>query len=135
VPHRRWLHRELRHTSPHRALRRTSLHHATRRKSPHRVKRRKRPAPPRSSLPVHPAARARLLPHGMVRRRRQPPRLLRSSRKSAAAMSAARAARDLPNRASGKIRRGSPGRAALSRRHRAAAATPLHNKTSLRNKV
>jgi hypothetical protein len=48
-------------------------------------------------------------------------------------MSAAQAAGDLPNRA--KIWRGSPGRAALSPRHRAAAATPVHNKTSLRNKV
>jgi LTXXQ motif family protein len=131
MPHPRWLHRELRHTSPHRvplhklplrALRRTSLHRVTRRKSLHRVTRRKslhrvtrrkRPALPRRSLLVHPAARACLLPHGMLRRRREPPRLLRSSRKSAAAMSAARAARDLPNRASGKIWRGGPGRAAL----------------------
>jgi hypothetical protein len=139
VPRRRWPHRELRHTSPHRVPRRKWPHRELRHTSPHRVARlrklagrarRKRPALRRSSLPVRPAAH----PHRRGwrgTRRRRAPRRLRKSADGAAAV-----ARELRNRASSKIWR-SPGPAALPLRHRpgAAAATPRHNKTWLRNRV
>ena len=134
VPRRRWPHRELRHTSPHRVPRHTSPHRVMRLRKLAGRARRKRPALRRSSLPVRPAAH----PHRRwcgTRRRRGPRRLpLSNSRKSADG--AAAVARELRNRASSKIWR-SPGPAALPLRHRpgAAAATPRHNKTWLRNRV
>jgi len=138
-PHRA---RRLRHTSPHhvplrklplRALRRTSPHHVTRLRKLAGRARRKRPALHRSTLAVRPAAHPHRRWRG-ARRRRAPRQLSVSSRKSADG--AAAVARELRNRASSKIWR-SPGWAALPLRHRpgAAAATPRHNKTWLRNRV
>jgi len=141
VPLRKLPLRKLRHTSLHRVLRHTSLHRVLRHTSPHRVPRRKlagrtrhkRPALRRSSLPVRPAAHPHRRWRG-TRRRRGCRRLpLSNSRKSADG--AAAVARELRNQASSKISR-SPDRA-LPLRHRlgAAAATPRHNKTWLRNRV
>jgi hypothetical protein len=112
---RRSRHRELCDTSLHRmslhpALRRISLRPAL-----HRMALR------RSGLRVPPVRPRRPWP-GM-RHFRELLRLLR--RKAAAGV-----ARELPNRASSR-----PGRAALLPPHRAAAATPLHSKTRLRNRV
>ena len=122
-------HRELRRTSPLLAPRRTSLLLARRHTSPHRAR---RPMLRRSGLPVQPARPAW---RGM-RRRREPLRLARSdSRKSMAAMSAAAADRGSPNLVRAKIWGGSPDRAALSPPRRAAAASPLHNKTPLRDRA
>ena len=116
-------------TSRHRELRRTSPLLAPRHTSPHRAR---RPMLRRSGLPVQPARPAW---RGM-RRRREPLRLARSdSRKSMAAMSAAAADRGSPNLVRAKIWGGSPDRAALSPPRRAAAATPLHNKTPLRDRA
>ena len=106
--------------------RRTSPRHGLPRRSP-------RPTCPRStqrrgSLPGPPAGPR---PWRDPRRRREPLRLPLKSADGAAAL-----ARELRNRASSKIWR-SPDRAALPLRHRpgAAAATPRHNKTWLRNWV
>ena len=134
VPRRRWPHRELRHTSPHRVPRHTSPHRVTRLRKPAGRARRKLPALRRSGLPVRPAAH----PHRPWRgtRRRRGPRRLALSNSRKPADGAAAVARELHNRASSKIWR-SPGPAALPLRHRpgAAAATPRHNKTWLRNRV
>src|SRR5262249_29941065 len=107
-PRRRWPHRELRHTSPHGERRRTLPTRGPRRRwpprelrrtSPHRVTRlcklaararRKRAALGRSPLPVRRAARPPRPWRGM-RRRREPLRFRRSnSRKSPAAIPAAK---------------------------------------------
>jgi hypothetical protein len=103
----------LRRISPHPALHHMSLHLALRRML-------LRLALRRGGLPAPPVLR----PWRGMHHPREPLRLLRSnSRKSAAAV----VARELPNRASSP-----PGRAP---QHRVAAATPLHNKTWLRNRV
>jgi len=113
----------LRRISPHPALHHMSLHLALRRISLRLALRMLlRLALRRSGLPAPPVLPRR--PWRGMHYPREPLRLLRSnSRKSAAAV----VARELPNRASSP-----PGRAP---QHRAAAATPLHNKTWLRNRV
>ena len=128
---RRSRHRELRHTSPHRELCHRSRHRELRHTSRHRAR---RPTLRRSGLPVPPARPPR--PRRGMRRRPEPLRLAHSdSRKSVAAMSAAAAERGSPNLARAKIRGASPARAAVLPPHRAAAATPLHNKTPFRDRA
>jgi hypothetical protein len=159
MPCRKWPHRELRRTSllrvrrrkllprelrrtsllrvprrkpPLRALRRTLLLRVTRLRKLARRARRKRPALPRSSLPARPADH----PHRQWRgtRRRPGRRRLPLSNSRKRADGAAAVARELRNRANNKIWR-SPGQAVLRHRQGAAAETPRHNKTWLRNRV
>jgi hypothetical protein len=95
------------------------------RKPPRRARFRKRHALRRSTLPIHPAVHPLRLRRSTRSSRRRPP-------DGAAAVS-----RALRNRPRAKTSRNSPGRVALPPRQRqgAAAATPRHNKTLLRNKA
>jgi hypothetical protein len=129
----------LRHRTPHpprvRHPLRRHRHHAPRRRSqrrdmrlrkpPRRARFRKRHALRRSTLPVHPAVHPLRLRRSTRSSHRRPP-------DGAAALN-----RGLRNRRRAKTSRNSPGRVALPpRQHQgAAAATPRHNKTLLRNKA
>jgi hypothetical protein len=123
APHQPHMQRPLRR-HPRREPRRRSPPRATRRRKLPRRALRKPPAQRRSSLPVRRADREPRLLRDTHRRR--PRRLGRSSSKPAAAMLGA-VARELRNRVRAKTWVDSPGWAT--------AATSLHNKMWLRNKV